>query len=215
MAVLLCVMGVLLLVVVGVALLEAEDAEAGGGVVGAVEQVVRRNEWLHYQVHMTLGRLFSLHPRTRGRANEEFRKASFHMPLDERLRRRFPDATPQVEALLACQAAVTAHLRDFGFTAAFPELHRASREVFDRTVSQAGGAMRVAQSYSLRAGGAQSAAGTPGVAGSSATVAGSYTCVAQPAALRGWNVTALEFASNPLAPAPMVPAAGTAQSPSR
>ncbi len=62
---------------IGVALLEPEHA-ATNGAVRLVEAEVRQHEDLHYAIHSALGRVFSLCPCTRGLAETQFRKGSFH-----------------------------------------------------------------------------------------------------------------------------------------
>jgi hypothetical protein len=56
------------------------DSGPGHGFADWVEMQVRRDERLHYNMHMALGKLFSLCPCTRAIGASQYSKAAYHRP---------------------------------------------------------------------------------------------------------------------------------------
>lgn len=61
------------------ALLEPEDGP-GHDLVGAIEQEIRQNDGLHYEIHRTLGKVLSFCPCTERQSRAQYAKAAFHRP---------------------------------------------------------------------------------------------------------------------------------------
>lgn len=73
------VTGTLLMSVAAVAIIEP-DSGSGRGLVDAIENRIRENEALHYQIHRALGWAFSLCPCTARLSASQRSKAAFHRP---------------------------------------------------------------------------------------------------------------------------------------
>ena len=50
----------------------------------AIQSPIRQNEALQYSVHLALGKMFSLCPCTAGLSADQYRRASFHRPREEK-----------------------------------------------------------------------------------------------------------------------------------
>jgi hypothetical protein len=167
------------------------DAGGAGPPAAALEALIRRDERVHYELHLTLGRLLSLCPCTRGKANVQFMKAGYHVPEAVRFRRdltaRFPESPRLVGGLLACQEAVRARLHASGQEVAFPSPTGMARGDLDDAVFVGGdGTLNVSQPVRTWPAGARPAGGQPD-AGPSAV----YTCDARPGPAGGWVVVGL------------------------
>jgi hypothetical protein len=155
-----------------------------------IEAVIRRDERLHYQVHMTMGRLLSLVPATRGKAAEQFRKASYHTPEDMRLRQtllsKFPDAALQVDALAACHGVVREQLRQSDVTPVFPDPGRMTEEELEQAVfASPNGLLNVVQEFGVR---------PKDAAATDAPWEALFTCDVRKTALGRWQQVALRVA---------------------
>ena len=187
-------LGLALLAAAGL-LVAAGLAEGDGGgaesPAAALEALIRRDERVHYELHLTLGRLLFLCPCTRGKADVQFTKAAYHVPEDVRFRRdltaRFPESPRLVGGLLACQEAVRARLRAGGQEVAFPPPAEMARGDLDDAVFAGGdGTLNVSQPVRTWPAGTRPAGDRPG-AGPAAV----YACDARPGPAGNWVVTRL------------------------
>ena len=156
------------------------DGGGAGSPAAALEALIRRDERVHYELHLTLGRLLSLCPCTRGKANVQFMNAAYHVPEDVRFRRdltaRFPESPRLVGGLLACQEAVRARLRAGGQEVAFPPPAEMARGDLDDAVFAGGdGTLNVSQLVRTWPAGARPAGDRPGTG-----PAAVYACDARP-----------------------------------
>ena len=70
---------ILLSGLVVVALIEPDDGP-GSQIVGFAEDQIRQNDELHYNIHRTLGKIFSFCPCTLTISRSQYQKASYHRP---------------------------------------------------------------------------------------------------------------------------------------
>lgn len=62
-----------------VALIEPDDGP-GSQIVGFAEDQIRQNDELHYNIHRTLGKIFSFCPCTLTISQSQYQKAFYHRP---------------------------------------------------------------------------------------------------------------------------------------
>ena len=79
-------MCVLVLMTAGIMAIYVSRPQSGLGrdLLEAIEYPLEQNETLHYNAHRVLGKMFSLCPCTAGLSADQYRRAAFHRPRDEK-----------------------------------------------------------------------------------------------------------------------------------